>query len=117
MGGRFFGDFFSVEPEDKSINDLSRFIFDENIFYLKSNLNKLGIIHLQFKQIKWKNTYQIESDLDLIDMLNPKQSKISINWKKNLPNFSLYVDFDNSLKDSFKSNKIEIGIESNSFGT
>ena len=61
-GGRFFGDFFSVDPEDNSINDLSRFIFDENIFYLKSNLNKLGIIHLQFKQIKWKNTYQIESD-------------------------------------------------------
>ena len=112
-GGRFFGDFFSVDPEDTSINDLSRFIFDENIFYLKSNLNKLGIIHLQFKQIKWKNTYQIQSDLDLIDMLNPKQSKISINWKKNLSNLSLYFDFDNSLKDSFKSNKIELGIEGN----
>ena len=41
-GGRFFGDFFSADPEDNSINDLSRFIFDENIFYLKSNLNKLG---------------------------------------------------------------------------
>ena len=112
-GGRFFGDFFSVDPEDNSINDLSRFIFDENIFYLKSNLNKLGTIHLQFKQIKWKNTYQIESDLDLIDMLNPKQSKISINWKKDLSNLSLYFDFDNSLKDSFKSNKIELGIEGN----
>ena len=112
-GGRFFGDFFSVDPEDNSINDLSRFIFDENIFYLKSNLNKLGIIHLQFKQIKWKNTYQIKSDLDLIDMLNPKQSKISINWKKDLSNLSLYFDFDNSLKDSFKSNKIELGIEGN----
>ena len=36
-GGRFFGEFFSVDPEDKSINDLSRFIFDENIFYIKSN--------------------------------------------------------------------------------
>ena len=86
---------------------------DENIFYLKSNLNKIGIIHLQFKQIKWKNSYLIESDLDLIDMLNPNQSKISINWKKDLSIFSFYFDFDNSLKDSFKSNKIELGIESN----
>ena len=50
------------------------------------------------KQIKWKNTYQIESDIDLIDMLNPKQSKISINWVKNISNFSLYFDIDNSLK-------------------
>ena len=110
---KFFGDFFSVDTQDKSINDLSRFILDENIFYLKSNLNKLGIIHLQLKQIKWKNTYQIESDIDLIDMLNPNQSKISINWKKNISNFSLYFDIDNSLKDSFKSNKIELGIEGN----
>ena len=110
---KFFGDFFSVDTQDKSINDLSRFILDENIFYLKSNLNKLGIIHLQLKQIKWKNTYQIESNIDLIDMLNPNQSKISINWKKNISNFSLYFDIDNSLKDSFKSNKIELGIEGN----
>lgn len=76
-------------------------------------MNKLGIINLQFKQIKWKNTYQIESDIDLIDMLNPKQSKISINWIKNISNFSLYFDIDNSLKDSFKSNKIELGIKGN----
>ena len=30
----FFGDFFSVDTQDESINDLSRFILDENIFYL-----------------------------------------------------------------------------------
>ena len=112
-GGRFFGEFFSANLEDKSINDLSRFIFDENIFYIKSNINKLGTIHLNFKLIKWKNTFEIASDLDLINSLSPDQSKVSINWKKNFKNFNMYFDFDNSLKNSYKSNNIELGIEGN----
>ena len=112
-GGRFFGEFFSPNLEDKSINDLSRFIFDENIFYIISNLNKLGTIHLNFKLINWKNTFEIASDLDLINSLSPDQSKVSINWKKNFKNFNMYFDFDNSLKNSYKSNNIELGIEGN----
>ena len=112
VGVSFFGDFFSVEG-NKSIDDLSRFILNENIFYLKSNLNNLGNFNLSLKLIEWKNTYQVQSDLDLINSLNPQQSKILFNWKKNLSNLKVYFDFDTSLNDSFKSNKIELGIEGN----
>ena len=92
---------------------LSNIFFDENIFYVISNLNKLGTIHLNFKLMNWKNTFEIESDLDLINSLSPDQSKVSVNWKKNFKNLNMYFDFDNSLKNSYKSNNIELGIEGN----
>ena len=111
----------NLEVEDSLVNfsplilKISQLMICPDLFLMKilSNLNKLGTIHLNFKLMNWKNTFEIASDLDLINSLSPDQSKISINWKKNFKNLNMYFDFDNSLKNSYKSNNIELGIEGN----
>ena len=39
----------------KSVNDLSRFVLDENVVYIKSSLKKIGSISLNYKSIGWNS--------------------------------------------------------------
>ena len=112
-GGIFFGDLTSSNSDDESVNDLSRFVLDENVVYFKSSLKKIGSISLNYKSIGWNNRYDIEDNSVFPNKINPKQSKISFRWEKNIPNIKFSFDIDNSLNKKFISNNIQLNINGN----
>ena len=107
-----FGDLDEIEE----VNDLSRFIEQENILILSSNINKLGNFQFSYSITNWKNSFRIyenQSIDDLVFEIDPNQSNLSFDWKKIFEKYTFEFNLNKSSKNSFKSDFISFNIKGN----
>ena len=107
-----FGDLDEIEE----VNDLSRFIEQENILILSSNINKLGNFQFSYSITNWKNSFRIyenQSIDDLVFEIDPNQSNLSFDWKKIFEKYTFELNLNKSSKNSFKSDFISFNIKGN----
>ena len=107
-----FGDLDEIEE----VNDLSRFIEQENKLILSSNINKLGNFQFSYSITNWKNSFRIyenQSIDDLVFEIDPNQSNLSFDWKKIFEKYTFELNLNKSSKNSFKSDFISFNINGN----
>ena len=107
-----FGDLDEIEE----VNDLSRFIEQENKLILSSNINKLGNFQFSYSITNWKNSFRIyenQSIDDLVFEIDPNQSNLSFDWKKIFEKYTFELNLNKSSKNSFKSDFISFNIKGN----
>ncbi len=107
---------FGEVHEGLIVSDLSRYSVEKSSIYIKSDLNKLGQVKINYSLINSKN---IHSDYDqslngLIFELKNNQSNISANWNKNFQLFEVKVNYNKSLNGGLSSNFSEISLKINS---
>ena len=105
-----FGDLDEIEE----VNDLSRFIEQENKLILSSNINKLGNFQFSYSITNWKNSFRIyenQSIDDLVLEIDPNQSNLSFDWKKLFKEYSFEFHINKSSKEKFKSDLIQLSIK------
>ena len=107
-----FGDLDEIEE----VNDLSRFIEQENKLILSSNINKLGNFQFSYSITNWNNSFRIyenQSIDDLVFEIDPNQSNLSFDWKKIFEKYTFEFNLNKSSKNSFKSDFISFNIKGN----
>ncbi|MBT4221814.1 MAG: hypothetical protein HOE27_01430 [Cryomorphaceae bacterium] len=107
---------FGEIDEGITVSDQSRFIEQENKVILSSDLNKIGKLDFQYSLTNWSNnfkTYDTENPGNIIYDLEENQSNISINWIKTFNKYSFEFNFNNSLKENFKSDYLSFNIKGN----
>lgn len=105
---------FGEINDSQSVSDQSRFIEQENKIILSSDLNKLGVIDLQYSLTNWSNIFKVydeENPGEMSYKLDIDQSDISINWLKKLNRYSFQLNVIKSSEDDFKSDYISFKIK------
>ena len=105
--------FGEIEDDLESVSDQSKYKLQKSSFYILSNLNKLGIIKLNYSFFNLEN---IHKDYDGIlngsnFELKDSQSNILINWVYNYKFLDFKFDLNKSLNDEFISDYLNLELK------
>lgn len=103
-----FGEFIGED-----IKDQSRFIKQENKLLALLDLNNIGKLSLGFNNISWLNSFKLYEELtsEIPFEIDPNQQILSATFKKDLSNYSFYLNTTKSLKNKFFKNQSSLKIE------
>ena len=103
-----FGEFIG-----EAIKDQSRFIKQENKLLALLDLNNIGKLSLGFNNISWLNSFKLYEELtsEIPFEIDPNQQILSATFKKDLSNYSFYLNTTKSLKNKFFKNQSSLKIE------
>ena len=103
-----FGEFIGED-----IKDQSRFIKQENKLLALLDLNNIGKLSLGFNNISWLNSFKLYEELtsEIPFEIDPNQQILSATFKKDLNNYSFYLNTTKSLKNKFFKNQSSLKIE------
>ena len=103
-----FGEFIGED-----IKDQSRFIKQENKLLALLDLNNIGKLSFGFNNISWLNSFKLYEELtnEIPFEIDPNQQILSATFKKDLNNYSFYLNTTKSLKNKFFKNQSSLKIE------
>ena len=102
---------FGSTKDGSPVSDQSRYIRNDNLIYLKSNLNKLGRFKLSYSLINFENNFKdYELNNGLILGLEDSQSNLNFNWQKDFKLFKLNLDLNKSLHENYTSDYQSISL-------
>ena len=102
---------FGSTTDGSPVSDQSRYIRNDNLIYLKSNLNKLGRFKLSYSLINFENNFKdYELNNELILGLEDSQSNLNFNWQKDFKLFKLNLDLNKSLNENYISDYQSISL-------
>ena len=103
-----FGEFIG-----EAIKDQSRFIKQENKLLALLDLNNIGKLSFGFNNISWLNSFKLYEELtsEIPFEIDPNQQILSATFKKDLSNYSFYLNTTKSLKNKFFKNQSSLKIE------
>ena len=103
-----FGEFIGED-----IKDQSRFIKQENKLLALLDLNNIGKLSFGFNNISWLNSFKLYEELtsEIPFEIDPNQQILSATFKKDLSNYSFYLNTTKSLKNKFFKNQSSLKIE------